>query len=132
MFLLHKGSIAFLFYYIFYKSKKFANYFNFLSNDSNTPTRTDKIRLNKNAHQKLSIVTPTIKVSASSIITVLITKVNSPSVSKLIGRVSNTKIGLSTVLNKNKIINNLIKIILKISNKEKFNFSIYIKRNHPL
>ena len=53
----------------------------------------DKIILNKSAHQKPSILIPSINLAASKINPAFITKRKSPSVTMVMGNVRKTKIG---------------------------------------
>ena len=58
----------------------------------------DNNKLNNNAHQKPSIFMPSMNLSASKMMSALITNKNNPNVITVIGRVSITKIGLRKVL----------------------------------
>lgn len=60
----------------------------------------DNNKLNNKAHQKPSILMPSINLSASKIMSAFITNKNNPSVIMVMGNVSITKIGLMKVFSK--------------------------------
>jgi hypothetical protein len=74
----------------------------------------DIVKLKINAQKKLSILIPSINLSASKITIAFITNKNKPRVIKVIGNVSTTKIGF-TILSNNDKINANIKAVIILS-----------------
>ena len=69
-----------------------------LKSDCAKEETIDNSKLNKSAHQKPSILMPSMNLSASKMINALMTNKNNPRVIKVMGKVRITNIGLRKVL----------------------------------